>query len=231
LVLKVTLLIQQAGNWMSFSTNSFQNILKDLTWLFAELRRKFVIFWVHWLDFGLTLEDISNSKFKKTYQSVILLGQTINTTLYQRRLYILSSICKDSVKAKLQLKEKANLFKGHKALFGSTYRKKIMALSTEREKSGTILKSTGLESSTSKPFSRDSHTGGTSRSSGGNGNKGRTVTVKRQSFQEGRQSNEGRFIIKIVNSKFHITRGRFSKAKVNPVVKALFPGGFPVWAS
>jgi len=92
-----------------------------------------------WID----LEDLSkirddqelqldiDSMLEKIHQSVILLGQAINTTLYQRRLYILSSICKDSMKAKSQLKEKADLFKGHKALFGSTYRKKIMAWSTE----------------------------------------------------------------------------------------------------
>jgi len=73
----------------------------------------------------------------------ILIGQAANMTTYQRRLYTLSAICKDSNKAKVQLKDKAELFKDQEDLFGEKFRKHFTLLTKERNKSKELVKALG----------------------------------------------------------------------------------------
>lgn len=168
-----------------------------------------------------------HSLLEKTHKSVILLAQAINATMYQRRLYILSAVCKDSFKAKAQLKEKADLFKGHKSLFGSDYRKNVLTLSKEREKAGNMLKAMGLKKST-RPFPKGSHSKEGARSGGSHST--RTVRIKKPDTYEKKHSNEGKFILsRIIRGKFYCTRAPLRKgfSKHSPSSKGSFQSGDP----
>ena len=119
---------------------SLEKIEKKLYDILGPLRRTWKI-----------LEDLNNGSndsdeielegmWSSIQKSLVLIGQAINATTYQRRLYVLSSICKDSTKAKAQLKEKSDLFKNQSELFGERFQKHITLLTEERNKSKDLLR-------------------------------------------------------------------------------------------
>ena len=154
-----------------------------------------------------------NHLLEMTHKSIVMLSQTMNATTYQRRLYILSAVCKDSVKAKSQLKEKASLFKGHKYLFGSDYRKNVLALSKEREKAGNMLRAMGLKKKSRRSFPKGSHHREESGARDGGDQFKRTVRIKRVDSGEKKHSNnQGKFYVsRKANGKFFLARYPFRK--------------------
>ena len=172
-----------------------------------------------------------------TYKVIILVGQAMNATTYQRRLYVLSAVCRDTVQAKSQLKEKADLFKNQTYLFGTDYRENVLALSKEREKAGNMLKAMGLKKPKhQRSFQKGLHPSGSSMDGDSTNNTSaatRTVRIMRDNGQGsstrgGRTTtnNQGKlFFTKRKDGKFFLARtpfrGRFSRN--SPSYKKIVP--------
>ena len=114
-------------------------------------------------------------------------------------------------KAKSQLKEKAKLFKGHKYLFGSDYRKNV---SKEREKAGNTLHVMGLKKR-AKQSRRSFQKGPHPEGSRDEGNNTRTVRIKRTDTGDGSNRKtiyEGElFVTKKSDGRHYLSRSPFRK--------------------
>lgn len=103
----------------------------------------------------MTLEEANNAKDDKVEipledlttsleQSVMLLGQAVNSMTYQRRCNALSAVMNDTRKIKSTVKEQAALFASNKDdnLFGKPFRKHVMDTFKAKKESTEVYKST-----------------------------------------------------------------------------------------
>ena len=88
----------------------------------------------------IPLEDLTTS----LEQSVMLLGQAINSMTYQRRCNALSAVMSDTRKIKSTVKEQAALFASNKDdnLFGKPFRKHVRDTFKAKKESSEVYKST-----------------------------------------------------------------------------------------
>ena len=88
----------------------------------------------------IPLEDLTTS----LEQSVMLLGQAINSMTYQRRCNALSAVMSDTRKIKSTVKEQAALFASNKDdnLFGKPFRKHVMDTFKAKKESSEVYKNT-----------------------------------------------------------------------------------------
>ena len=88
----------------------------------------------------IPLEDLTTS----LEQSVMLLGQAINSMTYQRRCNALSAVMSDTRKIKSTVKEQAALFASNKDdnLFGKHFRKHVMDTFKAKKESSEVYKNT-----------------------------------------------------------------------------------------
>ena len=97
----------------------------------------------------IPLEDLTTS----LEQSIMLLGQAINSMTYQRRCDDLSAVMNDTRKIKSKVKEQAALLASNKDnnLFGKPFRKHVMDTIKEKKESSEVYKNTDGKR---KPFRR-----------------------------------------------------------------------------
>ena len=88
----------------------------------------------------IPLEDLTTS----LEQSVMLLGQAINSMTYKRRCNALSAVMSDTRKIKSTVKEQAALFASNKDdnLFGKPFRKHVMDTFKAKKESSEVYKNT-----------------------------------------------------------------------------------------
>ena len=88
----------------------------------------------------IPLEDLTTS----LEQSVMLLGQAINSMTYQRRCDALSAVMSDTRKIKSTVEEQAALFASNKDdnLFGKPFRKHFMDIFKAKKESSEMYKNT-----------------------------------------------------------------------------------------
>ena len=118
-------------------------------------------------------------------QTILLIGQALNSVFYSRRMNVLIGVGTENVKAKNTLKNQASLLEeDSKELFGKSFRKHMVATAKAKKESKEIYRKSRANNSDKGPFERAPHY--RTRMGGGGG---RFVTFTTFKFSRGQSTS------------------------------------------